>query len=63
MKVITASMLVALSQVAFAQSASEPVCTDPIFRQFDFWLGQWNVSTADGALRAVTPSPMSNRVA
>lgn len=24
-------------------------CTDPVFRQFDFWLGAWEVSGAGGA--------------
>jgi len=25
-------------------------CTDPAFRQFDFWIGEWNVHTPDGKL-------------
>lgn len=31
---------------AHAQSA----CSDPAYRQFDFWLGEWEVSKPDGAV-------------
>ena len=27
-----------------------PACTDAAWRQFDFWLGEWEVHTADGKL-------------
>ena len=30
--------------------AAEPPCTGPEYRQFDFWLGAWEVRTADGTL-------------
>lgn len=30
--------------------AAAPVCGDPAYRQFDFWLGDWNVTTPDGKL-------------
>jgi len=33
-----------------AAEAAAPVCGDPAYRQFDFWLGDWNVTTADGKL-------------
>ena len=31
-------------------SMARAACPDPVFRQFDFWIGDWNVSTADGKL-------------
>ena len=37
-----------LSQVA----AAAP-CDDPAFREFDFWLGEWQVNTPDGKLAGV----------
>jgi hypothetical protein len=33
---------------ALAQTAPPAACTAPEYRQFDFWLGEWDVSTADG---------------
>lgn len=33
---------------ARADSASRPPCESPEHRQFDFWLGDWKVSNADG---------------
>lgn len=30
-----------------AQSSSRP-CSDPVYRQFDFWIGQWEAFTPDG---------------
>ena len=33
-------------------------CEDPEFKQFDFWLGDWDVSSAaDGRIRARVTSP------
>lgn len=26
------------------------MCSDPAFRQFDFWIGEWQVHAADGTL-------------
>ena len=39
-------LLLGGTDAARAQSA----CTDPGHRQFDFWLGSWQVHTADGSL-------------
>lgn len=37
-----------------ATSADAPPCeSDPSYRQFDFWLGDWNVYTPDGALAGI----------
>lgn len=35
-----------MADPAHAQSA----CTDPAYRQFDFWLGDWEVSKPDGTV-------------
>jgi hypothetical protein len=41
-------MLVLLMSVP---TAGEPrSCADPSYRQFDFWIGEWEVRTPDGAL-------------
>lgn len=38
------------SGIVPSASATEPSCTEATFRQFDFWLGRWEVSTADGTV-------------
>lgn len=37
-----------LCATASAQDAP-PSCTDPVYRQFDFWVGDWEVTDADGS--------------
>jgi hypothetical protein len=39
--------MLAQSTVTASQPASSP-CAAPEYRQFDFWVGRWNVTTADG---------------
>jgi hypothetical protein len=34
-----------------APAATPPPCQEPERRQFDFWLGDWEVATADGTVR------------
>ncbi|MEN7342595.1 MAG: hypothetical protein AAAFM81_06600 [Pseudomonadota bacterium] len=46
-RAIVIAMLLAWAVVAEAQTFS-PACTDENFRQFDFWLGEWDVKTNDG---------------
>ena len=36
-----------MSAVAGAQTKSAP-CSDPAFRAFDFWIGEWDVASVDG---------------
>jgi hypothetical protein len=36
---------------ATAEAASTPPCSSPEFRQFDFWLGEWEVHNAAGELQ------------
>ena len=43
---ITAICLVPLASPA--QSTKPPTCDAPEHRQFDFWLGDWDVTTPDG---------------
>lgn len=35
---------------ALATAALPSSCADPVYRQFDYWLGDWNVSNAAGKL-------------
>lgn len=49
----TAALLAAAQCGAGAQTpppAAPPACDAPEHRQFDFWLGDWDVSTPDGKL-------------
>lgn len=43
-----AAAMAAMTGAAFAQQ-SKP-CTDPVFDDFDFWVGEWDVYGADGTL-------------
>ena len=36
--------------IAEARRKSEPCNYDPRFREFDFWVGEWEVTGADGAV-------------
>ena len=38
------------SAAASAPAAQKPPCSDPLFRQFDFWLGEWDVYGPNGQL-------------
>lgn len=38
------ALLVSLAGPAFAQAPAPPRCTSPESRQFDFWIGEWNVT-------------------
>lgn len=47
----TFAIVVLLLSVSFSTSAQvAPRCTGPEYRQFDFWLGDWTVRDADGAV-------------
>jgi hypothetical protein len=47
MKMVLAAALALLSLPAAGQIAP---CSEPLFRQFDFWLGEWDVYGPDGKL-------------
>lgn len=40
----------ALGLLPLAAGAMPSSCADPAYKQFDFWLGDWNVTTPDGKL-------------
>jgi hypothetical protein len=41
-------LVIPLVLVSASALAYPPHCTDPAHRQFDFWIGDWNVTKADG---------------
>jgi len=45
------ALLLGLSLLPLAAGAALPTsCADAAYKQFDYWLGNWNVATADGKL-------------
>ena len=44
------SALNSLRPRRFAQYGTSAACADPAYRQFDFWIGEWQVHTPDGKL-------------
>lgn len=45
---LTSILVLGWAALALAQPPRAPRCDGPEFRQFDFWVGDWNVTTADG---------------
>ena len=43
-------LLLALCLSISARAAESPYCTDPAYRQFDFWIGRWAAHDKDGRL-------------
>lgn len=43
-----AAALLTLSVSAAVAQEPEPPCAAPEYRQFDFWIGEWQVTTPDG---------------
>lgn len=37
-------LLLLAAPVAAQKPAAKPACSDSVYRQFDFWLGDWNVT-------------------
>lgn len=51
MKRLPLIVLVAfLCGIAATPAPAQTACSDPAYRQFDFWLGEWEVLKADGSL-------------
>lgn len=52
--VLAAALIASLTGVSHAQDSPEqapaPLCEDDAFKQFDFWIGHWDVSTPDGTI-------------
>jgi hypothetical protein len=47
--IVTASLALLLPAAAHAQQPQPQFgCKEPLHRQFDFWIGEWNVTTPDG---------------
>ncbi|MBK9570549.1 MAG: hypothetical protein IPQ06_13255 [Chitinophagaceae bacterium] len=44
----TLFLLCSLMHSSFGQSASKPPCSSPVYRQFDFWLGEWEAFGPNG---------------
>lgn len=47
---LIAVALFSLALPATAQTPRPPPCADEVYRQFDFWVGDWEVRNADGEL-------------
>ena len=45
-----AAILLTTAMTAFAQAPAPPPCSAPEAKQFDFWIGDWDVFTPDGKL-------------
>jgi hypothetical protein len=43
-------VLLAMTVTSSAAEGTPPPCSDASYRQFDFWLGEWTVTTPDGKL-------------
>jgi Protein of unknown function (DUF1579) len=50
---LLASLVVTVALSTSARSAAAGACEASEHRQFDFWLGEWNVRTPDGKLAGV----------
>jgi len=46
-QMIALSIFLCAGFITKAQKAVSP-CSDPVYRQFDFWLGQWDVYSPKG---------------
>lgn len=49
-RILKGALIAAWIAIAPADAANEGSCTAGEHRQFDFWLGEWNVHTPDGKL-------------
>jgi len=47
------AMLLAAVLPAGLASGAPPACTDSAYRQFDFWLGEWQVFKPDGTVAGI----------
>jgi hypothetical protein len=50
----------ALAQPAETGSTPPPSCSDPAYRQFDFWIGDWNVTANDQPAGTNSIQPVHN---
>jgi hypothetical protein len=45
--ILSMTVLISLMQMAQSSFAQVP-CNQPVFRQFDFWIGEWDVYNTNG---------------
>lgn len=50
---VLAHLMLLLLVASFGQPVRPTPCTAPEHRQFDFWIGEWNVKTPDGKVAGV----------
>ena len=43
-------IVVSLTLLPITAIAQSPPCVEPEYRQFDFWLGNWQVTQPDGSV-------------
>src|SRR5689334_20842315 len=48
MKTLALLALLTLAAASVASFAADPACSTTEHRQFDFWIGEWQVRTPDG---------------
>jgi len=54
MRIVRISIAVTVAAwVTCTGAATPPSCDSPLHRQFDFWLGEWEVHTVDGKLAGI----------
>ena len=53
---VASSCLLPFTPRALRAQAPPPACTAPEFRQFDFWVGEWNVTDSAGKIPYGTSS-------
>lgn len=53
MRKLKRCVVVALAAVSMGRAVSAAPCEAPQYREFDFWLGTWQVHTPDGKLAGV----------
>jgi len=51
--VLAAAMGVMAQSIASADSAKSAACSDPVYRQFDFWMGDWDAFDVDNPSKPV----------
>ncbi len=58
--ILLAALLLANS--ALAQQSKQPPCSAPEFRQFDFWVGEWELAWPASPATQGTPGHAANRI-
>jgi len=48
MRIVLCLLLLLNAALLFAQKGKSPCTTNPVYRQFDFWIGNWDVFAKNG---------------